>query len=40
MLPALKTGDNSCNPHVKTLSLSIGVTNTMRNENEPGINCS
>ena len=29
MLPAAKTGDNSCNPRVKTLSLSIGVTNTI-----------
>ena len=34
MLPALKTGDNSCNPHVKTLSLSIGVTNTIREVKE------
>ena len=27
MLPPLNTGDNSCNRRVKTLSLSIGVTN-------------
>lgn len=29
MVPCVKTGDNSYNPHVKTLSLSIGVANTI-----------